>query len=170
SSKCPIKRYKSGKYFLGDKLDVQETMHERIKLLETLAKDCQVLVHVKGSYYQLQNPAAQVPISDSNLVIGHGFAFELRDAQDRMLCNSVCLNKNPLDIAEVKCFISGAINRGWTWSRTNPTVLSDGFYEANPSTYQKTKTQIQTDCQNVKLKRQMMLALRRLYDDETNVE
>lgn len=71
-----------------------------------------------------------------------------------------------MDIPEVKCFLQGAINHGFIWSRYNPDLLSDGTYAADPSGYQTLKTDIQTKCQNEKFKRQFIQAFREIYDEE----
>jgi hypothetical protein len=72
---------------------------------------------------------------------------------------------DPTDIPEVKCFLQGAINHGLIWSQTNTNVLSDGTYAANTAGYQTLKTDIQTRCQKEKFKRQLLRALRKLYED-----
>jgi hypothetical protein len=59
-----------------------------------VAKTCKVHVYVKGSYYQLPNPAQQVYVDEADVVIGHGFQFELRDETNALLCNSLCLGKS----------------------------------------------------------------------------
>ncbi|CAF1413722.1 unnamed protein product [Didymodactylos carnosus] len=167
TSKCPIKQYKSGKYITGNNLLINENLFDRLKSLESLAKDCQVHVNVKGSYYQLAYPSQQVTSSDVDLVAGHGFKFELLDTDDRMLCNSICLGKSPKDFSEVRCFLNGAASRGWVWgSSSYPTVLSDGFYASSLLNYNVAKIRVQTDCQNSKLKRQLLRALRKLDEEE----
>jgi len=92
--KCQIKKYKPGKYITGDQLLVHEDFHDRVKPLENVAKDCKVRLYIKGSYYQLPNPAQQVLVSDADIVIGHGFQFELRDENNAFLCNKLCLSKS----------------------------------------------------------------------------
>jgi hypothetical protein len=42
----------------------------------------------------LPNPSQQVLISDADLVIGHGFQFEIRDENNALLCNAICLSKS----------------------------------------------------------------------------
>lgn len=69
---------------------------------------------------------------------------------------------DPIDASEVKCFIQGAINNGLTWSRYNPTVISDGTYASNPSAYQALKVDIQTKCAKEHFKREFLMALREL--------
>ena len=91
--KCPIKKYKSNKYIIGDPLLLHEDFHDRVKPLENVAKDCKVRLYIRGSYYQLQNPSQQVLVSDADRVIGHGFRFELRDEKNGVLCNKICLSK-----------------------------------------------------------------------------
>ncbi|CAF0934350.1 unnamed protein product [Rotaria sp. Silwood1] len=164
--KCPIKVFKSSKYIIGDKLLLHENFHDRVKPLENVAKDCRVHLYIKGSYYQLKDPAQQVLVSEADIVIGHGFQFEFRDEKNALLCNKICLSKNPMDIPEVKCFLQGAINRGLTWSRLNADVLSDGTYASNMGGYQALKTDIQTRCQNEKLKRQLLRVLRKMHEEE----
>lgn len=186
--KCPIKKYKSSKYITGDPLLIHENFHDRVKPLESLAKECKIHLYIKGSYYQLPNPSQQVLVSDADLVIGHGFRFEIRDEKDTVQCNKICLSKSrkswlkfhwlkgkslylaPGDIPEVNCFLQGAINRGLVWSRTNTDVLSDGTYAANTAGYQTLKTDIQTKCQKEKFKRQLLRALRKMYEDEDEEE
>jgi hypothetical protein len=92
--KCQIKKYKSSKYIIGEQLLLHEDFHDRVKPLENLAKDCKVRLYIKGSYYQLPNPAQQVSVSDADIIIGHGFHFELRDEDNALLCNKVCLGKS----------------------------------------------------------------------------
>lgn len=72
---------------------VHENFYERVKSLDTLAKDCKVHVYIKGSYFQLKDPAQQVQYSEVDLAIGHGFQFELRDEKNAVLCNTLCLSK-----------------------------------------------------------------------------
>ncbi|CAF2345828.1 unnamed protein product [Rotaria sp. Silwood2] len=164
--KCPIKVYKSSKYITGNKLLLHENFHDRVKPLENVAKDCKVHLYIKESYYQLRDPAQQVLVSEADMVIGHGFQFELRDENNAVLCNKICLSKNPMDMPEVKCFLQGAINRGLIWSRYNTDVLSDGTYASNTVGYQALKTDIQTRCQNEKLKRQLLRALRKMHEED----
>lgn len=71
-----------------------------------------------------------------------------------------------MDIPEAKCFLQRTINNGFTWSRYNTDVLSDGTYAANTVGYQSLKTDIQTNCQKEKFKRQLLRALRTMYDEE----
>ena len=66
----------------------------------------------------------------------------------------------------MRCFLGRAIDNGFTWSRYNTDVLSDGTYAANPSGYQTLKTDIQTRCQNQKFKRKLLRALRKMYEEE----
>ncbi|CAF0843775.1 unnamed protein product [Adineta ricciae] len=164
--KCPIKQYKSSKYIVGDKLLVHEDFYERVKSLEDVAKDCKVRIYVKGSYYQLPNPSQQVLVSDADLVIGHGFQFEVRNENNALLCNKICLSKTPTDMAEVKCLLQGVVNRGLTWSRYYPDVISDGTYASNTYGYQTLKTDIQTRCEKEKFKRQLLRALRQMYEED----
>ena len=95
---CPIKKYKAGKYIVGDQLLVHEQFYDRVTPLEEVAKNCKVNLHIKGSYYQLANAAQQVLVSDADRVIGHGFQFELRDLQSAILCNKVCLSKSTFEL------------------------------------------------------------------------
>ncbi|CAF5159335.1 unnamed protein product, partial [Rotaria sp. Silwood1] len=71
---------------------------------------------------------------------------------------------------EVACFLQGAINHGLTWSRSNKDVLSDGTYASNTVGYQALKIDIQTRCQNEKLKRELLRALRKIYEDDDEDE
>jgi hypothetical protein len=90
--KCLIEKYKSSKHISGDQLLLHKDFHERVKKVESVAKECHVHVYVKGSYFQLQHPSEQVLVSDADLVIGLGFQFELRDENNAMLCNKLCLS------------------------------------------------------------------------------
>ena len=73
---------------------------------------------------------------------------------------------DPTDVAEARCFLQGAANRGFTWSRYNPNVLSDNTYATNTNGYQALKVDIQTKCKDEKFKRALMRALRKMYDEE----
>ncbi|CAF1066097.1 unnamed protein product [Rotaria magnacalcarata] len=168
--KCQIKTYKASKYITGDKLLVHEDFIDRVKPLENLAKDCKVILYIKGSYYQLPNPAQQVLVSEADIAIGHGFQFELRDEKNALLCNKICLSNNPMSIPAAQCFLQGAISRGLTWSRFNANVLSDGTYAANTAGYQTLKTDIQTRCKDEKLKRELIRALRKMYEEDDEEE
>ncbi|CAF0941904.1 unnamed protein product [Adineta steineri] len=166
SPKCQIKKYKSNTYITGDPLLIHEDFHERVKPLENLAKTCQVRLYIRGSYYQLPNPADQVLVLDADLVIGHGFQFEIRDENNAILCNKMCLSKNPTDIPAVNCFLQGVINHGLTWSKYNTDAISDGTYAANTIGYHTLKTDVQTRCKDEKLKRQLLRALRKMSIEE----
>jgi hypothetical protein len=71
---------------------------------------------------------------------------------------------------EVKCFLQGIANRGLTWSRYNPEVISDNTYASNTQGYQTLKTDIQTKCQNQGFKRELLRALRQMYEEEQEQE
>jgi hypothetical protein len=71
-----------------------------------------------------------------------------------------------MSFPEVKCFLQGAMNRGLVWSRYDTDILSDGTYAANPSGYQSLKTDVQTRCKDEHLKRQLLRALRTMYEEE----
>jgi hypothetical protein len=92
--KCPIKKYKPGKYITGYDLLLHQDLHERVKYLEILAKDCRVHLNIKGSYYQLATPTQYVPSSDYDLVIGHGIQFVLHEESNQNLCNKQCLSNS----------------------------------------------------------------------------
>jgi hypothetical protein len=71
---------------------------------------------------------------------------------------------------EVKCFIQGATSKGLTWSRYYPNVISDNTYASNTQGYQALKTDIQTKCQNSGFKRELLLALRQMYEADQESE
>ena len=187
--KCPIKKFKATKHISGNDLLVHENFQERVKSIDDVAKSCKVIVYIKGSYYQLGSPTQSVPYNDYDLVIGHGFQFQLRDESNAMLCNEICLSKSktkssrwtcsdssrylslgPNDIAEVRCFLQGIANRGLVWSRLNSNVISDGTYSSNIGGYQTLKNDIQTRCKDEKLKRALLRTLRRMYAEELEGE
>jgi hypothetical protein len=168
--KCPIKKYKSTKYITGEQLLVHEDFEDRVDAVEKVAKDCKVHIYMKGSYYQLQNPAQQVLVTEADIVIGHAFYFEVRDESNALLCNQLCLSKNPTDMPEVKCFLQGITSRGLTWSRYNSNVISDNTYASNTQGYQTLKTDIQTKCQNQGFKRELLRALRRMYEEDQELQ
>jgi hypothetical protein len=58
------------------------------------------------------------------------------------------------------------IKNGLTWSRQYPNVISNGTYASNPNGYQTVKTEIQKTCQEAKFKRALLLAIRKMNDDE----
>lgn len=92
--KCPIKKYKTSKYTIGQPLFLHENFHDRYKPLENLAKDCQLRINIKGGYYQLVDSTESVLVVDADLVIGHAFRFELYDENNAVLCNKICLSKS----------------------------------------------------------------------------
>ncbi|UJR20908.1 hypothetical protein I4U23_024017 [Adineta vaga] len=166
--KCPIKKYKLNTYITGDQLLLEAGFHDRIKPLENAAKNCKVRLVTRGSYYQLPEPEQQVPTNEADIVIGHGFHFQLRNEDNAIICNKKCLENNPTDNPEVDCFLRKVINHGLTWSSSNPDVISDGTYAANANGYQAMKIDIQTRCEKEKFKRQLLRALRKMYDEEDN--
>ncbi|CAF2495147.1 unnamed protein product [Rotaria sp. Silwood2] len=137
-------------------------MANHIKSVEKSAKECNVHVYVKGSYYQMEDPAKPVLVSEADIVIGHGFRFELRNTDNSMACNKLCLSRNPKDIFQVKCFLESIIKDGLVWSVSNPDVISDGTYEADKRGYQDLKIDIQTKCKKEGLKRELLQVLRRM--------
>lgn len=88
-----MKKYGSSSYIVGDPLLVHEDFKPRVADIEKIAKDCRVRVFVKGSYYQLARPTDQTLVAEADLVIGHGFKFELRDSTNALLCNKLCLSR-----------------------------------------------------------------------------
>lgn len=76
---------------------VNENFKAVVKTLESIAKDCKVHVYVTGSYYKIKDPAQQVLITEADLVVGHGFKFELRDTNNAILCNEYCLQKSKIN-------------------------------------------------------------------------
>jgi len=182
ANKCPIKQYKSSKYITGYKLLVHNDFVARVKSVESAAKNCKVAVYITDSYYQLSDPTLQVLVSQADLVIGHAFQFELRDLNNAILCNSLCLSKSrinfykifssvfvcldPTAIPEVKCLLQSAQQSGLKWSIYNSNTLSDGTYASNPTAWQSLKTNIQTQCKNQSFKRELLQLLRRTYDEE----
>ncbi|CAF1162345.1 unnamed protein product [Rotaria sp. Silwood1] len=169
-SKCPIKKHKATKYIKGDPLLVHKDFEDRLKSVEKAAKDCNVHVYVKGSYFQTPDPAQAVPIVDADLAIGHGFRFELRDTNDALVCNSLCLSRNPSTIFEVKCFLETVVRHGLVWSMSNSNVISDGTYEADKRGYHDLKKDIQTKCQKESFKRQLQRALLEENGDDQDSE
>jgi hypothetical protein len=75
-----------------------------------------------------------------------------------------------MDIKEVKCFLQGVQKKGLIWSSYNTNVLSDGTYTGNTQAYQTLKTDIQTKCQGESFKRQLLEAVRRVYEEEQESE
>ena len=73
-------------------------------------------------------------------------------------------------MAEVKCFLNGAVSRGLTWSRLNSNVLSDGKYASNQNGYQALKVDIQTKCKDEKYKRALRRALRNMEAEDSDDE
>ncbi|CAF3355062.1 unnamed protein product [Rotaria socialis] len=167
SSKCPIKKHKPGKIITGDPLLVHKDFEDSLKQIEKAAKDCKVHVFVKGSYYQLPNPSSRAPFGDEDIVIGQAFQFELRDEQNGILCNKLCLSRNPSVLSEAKCFLDTIRRNGLTWSSSNSYIISSGKYASNVAGYGATKTDIQTKCQKESFKRELMLELRQMYDAES---
>jgi len=72
----------------------------------------------------------------------------------------------PTDTEEVKCFLQSIASHGLTWSRYNPDVISDNTYASNTAGYSALKEDVQTKCQGQSFKRELMRALRRMYEEE----
>lgn len=89
-----MKKYGSSSYIVGDPLLVHENFKSRVDDVERVAKDCKVRVYIKGSYYQLAKPTDQALVAEADLVIGHGFKFEVRDSSNGLLCNKLCLSRS----------------------------------------------------------------------------
>ncbi|CAF3621322.1 unnamed protein product [Rotaria sordida] len=166
-NKCPIKKYTANKYVMGHTLLGHEDFAKHIKTVEKTAKDCNVHVYVKDSYYQMIDSAAPASTSEENLVIGHGFRFEIHDTSNKVLCNAVCLSKNPMGTFQIKCFLETIQKHGLVWSIYDSDVISDGTYESDRRGYQALKVDIQTKCQKESFKRQLLRALRRMNEEES---
>ncbi len=80
------------------------------------------------------------------------------------------IDLDPTDMPEVKCFLQGITSRGLTWSRYNSNVISDNTYASNTQGYQTLKTDIQTKCQNQGFKRELLRALRRMYEEDQELQ
>ncbi len=125
-------------------------------------------------------------VTEADLVIGHAFQFELRDLNGAILCNKLCLSKSkinfykifssvfvcldPTALPEVKCLLQSAQKKGLKWSIYNSNTLSDGTYAANPTAWQTLKTDIQTKCKGQSFKRELLQALRGMYDEQDSDE
>ncbi len=97
ANKCPIKKT-TGKAITGYNLLVHDDFKDSVKAVDKAAKDCEVHVYVTGSYYQLSDPNTDVSYNDADLAIGHGFKFQLREENDAILCNELCLSKSKINI------------------------------------------------------------------------
>ena len=71
----------------------------------------------------------------------------------------------PRNIPEVKCFLESIERRGLTLG-SNSDVISDNTYSSDKQGWQKLKTDIQTECKSEKFKRELLRALRRMYDED----
>jgi hypothetical protein len=76
------------------------------------------------------------------------------------------IDLDPMDMPKVKCFLKGITNLGLPWSRFNSDVINDNTYASTTQGYQTLKADIQTKCKNQGFKRELLRALRGMYEEE----
>ena len=79
--KCPVKVWKGGKEFSGEKISVDKEFIPYLKSIAAVAKACKVRVHVVDSFKQLKSSTEYVLSSQMPLAIGRGIHFDLQDAK-----------------------------------------------------------------------------------------
>jgi len=124
--KCPVKVWKGGKEFSGEKISVDKEFIPYLKSIAAVAKACKVRVHVVDSFKQLKSSTEYVLSSQMPLAIGRGIHFDLQDAKGSVVCNKLCMtSRSWKTLPEAACFIDNVQKKGVRF--TEPNLLDDGY-------------------------------------------
>jgi len=125
-AKCPVKLYKGGKEFSGEKIIADKEFVPHLKSIAAVAKGCKVRVHVIDSFKQLKTPTEYVLSSQMPLALGRGIHFDLQDPKGSVVCNKLCMTtRSWKTLPEAACFIDNVQKKGLKF--TEPNLLDDGY-------------------------------------------
>ena len=126
TAKCPIKPWKGGKEFSGEKIMADKAFVPYLKSIAAVAKGCKVRVHVNDSFKILKTPSEYVLSSQMPLAIGRGIHFDLQDPKGSTVCNKLCMTTRAWKtLPEAACFIDNVQKKGLKF--TEPNLLDDGY-------------------------------------------
>jgi hypothetical protein len=124
--KCPVKVFKGGKEFSGEKIMADQEFVPHLKSVAAVAKGCKVRVHVVDSFKQLKSPTEYVLSSQMPLALGRGIHFDLQDPKGATVCNKLCMTtRSWKTLPEAACFIDNVQKKGLKF--TEPNLLHDGY-------------------------------------------
>ena len=109
--KCPIKLFKDP-LFDGVKLYANaDTFHPILQTLSTYAKSCHVKLHVKQAFIKETKAQTTIMLREQSALsfrLGEAIEIELYDRDDKVLCNRLCLEKDPSRLSglpDARCFL-----------------------------------------------------------------
>lgn len=152
---CTIVEFKGHKNFASkQKMFVDSEVLKKWTDLDSLAHLCEVKIQPIRTYSQQANISARVEYKDYPFYTGRGLDFEVNDKDGKLLCNKICLGKNPIPMKGAKCFIDGLLAIGWKYSVLYPGVINDGSHMytegASLKAYHKIREFKQIGCKETK--------------------
>jgi len=106
---CTIKSWKGKRFGSGwfkTEIYISEDMVPNFKKFDELAKLCKIKFDPLSSFKKNNDKKSKIK-EDAGQFIGYGIETELLDDKGKILCNKVCLKKNPNPLPQVKCFLEG---------------------------------------------------------------
>lgn len=147
---CTITKWK-GKNFGGSflrrtKLYISDDMTKNFKKLDDLAKKCNVQFKVLNSFSKNTDPKYKVD-EKSPLYVGYGIDVILNDKKGKLLCNKVCLAKNPSPMPAAKCLLDGLSGINFKHNPKYPGIIYEAsLLKLTVSAYTKLKELKQVGC------------------------
>lgn len=131
-NQCPIKLYNpKDSSFTGQKIYANaNTFDSILKTLSSYAKECRVKINVKQSFIQESPAMSTIMLRDHGAMafrLGEAIEFELVDQDNKVLCNRICMEKDPSRLSglpDAKCFLQKlARNSDIRQDAIKPTII-----------------------------------------------
>ncbi|CAF1264799.1 unnamed protein product [Rotaria magnacalcarata] len=146
--KCMIVKGK-GKNFVGDIIHIHKDFAPTLKIIDNIAKQCDIKLSIKGSYEPVVDPSKALRFNAAN--VGKQLTFVIMDKTGkRLICNKICLTKEGEKVAEVKCLAINLRKQNLTYAPHGEAgTLSDG--SDTKVGFTDVARRIQEACKGVKL-------------------
>lgn len=123
--------------------------------LDGLAALCGVKIQPIRTFSHQANISAKIEYKDYPFYTGRGLQLEVLDKDGKLLCNSICLAKNPIPMQGAKCLFDGLLAIGWKYSVLYPGVINDGSHMFTQGSsikeYNKLREFKQVGCKDLKM-------------------
>lgn len=153
---CTIAEFK-GKHLtkMTRKVYVDQAIYKKMEDLDSLAKLCNVKLHIEKSFMLHPDPkqANSIDIKDKTNpghYIGQAVSLHVYDNDDKLVCNDICLGKLPIPHPGAKCLVDGLHAINWKWSILHPTEVSTNYHLGNTVGYNALREHHQVGCREKK--------------------
>ncbi|CAF0821162.1 unnamed protein product [Adineta steineri] len=146
--KCMIVKGK-GKNLVGDIIHIHKEFVPTLKIIDNIAKQCNIKLAIKSSYEQLPDPSKSLKFTTANA--GKHLKFFIMDKTGKKLvCNNICLTKEGEKVAEVKCLATGLRKENLRYGPHGEAGTLDDASDSKPG-FTDDARRIQEACKGVKL-------------------